>query len=56
MLAETWCRDRQRLRDRIINGENIPWRTVTEHKRRFEFIKREGDRTKAAMPPRFTLD
>jgi transposase InsO family protein len=56
MLAETWCRNRQHLRDRIINGENIEWQTISEHKRRFEFIKREGERTKASLPIRFAFD
>lgn len=56
LLAEKWCKDREHLRDRVINGDSPSESTLSEHRRRFEFIYREAVRTKAKLPSRFTLN
>jgi hypothetical protein len=56
MLAEKWCSDREHLRQRVIDGNPPSDDTLSEHRRRFEFIFREAVRTKARVPTRFTLD
>jgi len=56
VLAEKWVEDRAQLRQRVIDGDPPGSDTLTEHRRRFEFLSREAQRTGCPLPKHFALD
>lgn len=55
MLAERWIEDKQRLRQRVIDGDEPGDTTLAEHKRRYKFILREAARTGCPLPTKFKI-
>ena len=56
LLSERWSADRQQLRDRVINDDPPSEATRREHRRRYEFILREAERTGAKLHKYFKID